>query len=162
MRLAIVVTTMLPVARIKEEESEMVLMISALINCKRSCITEIDNYCRLWHKMYWPWGGNDKKYCLILFFNISPAKDLVESDCWPNSGKLADNIIAKIEYYQSWISHSANLNNNENLGTGLVAVVVLEPDAELRYQPTVMNVIARESAADPMDSGPTHSYLSQP
>lgn len=42
-----------------------------------------------------PCVGNDKKYCLILFLRISPASDRVESDCCPNSGKLADNIIAE-------------------------------------------------------------------
>ena len=41
-----------------------------------------------------PCVGKDKKYCLILFLRISPARDRVESDCCPNSGKLADNIIA--------------------------------------------------------------------
>ena len=42
-----------------------------------------------------PCVGKDKKYCLILFLRISPARDRVESDCCPNSGKLADNIIAE-------------------------------------------------------------------
>ena len=42
-----------------------------------------------------PCVGKDKKYCLILFLRISPARDRVESDCCPNSGKLADSIIAE-------------------------------------------------------------------
>ena len=98
--LAIVVITILPVARINDDESEIVFITSARINASRSCITKIKVSTIGKTHPTLPCVGNDKKYCLILFLRISPARDRVESDCCPNSGKLADNIIAEILFYR--------------------------------------------------------------
>ena len=81
-------------ARINDDESEIVLITSARMNASRSCITKTE-ISHSHNKSKLPCVGNDKKYCLILFLRISPASDRVESDCCPNSGKLADNIIAE-------------------------------------------------------------------
>ena len=82
-------------ARINDDESEIVLITSARMNASRSCITKIQVSHNKTIIYSLPCVGKDKKYCLILFLRISPARDRVESDCCPNSGKLADSIIAE-------------------------------------------------------------------